>query len=305
MAIRGLITVCLMVWLAGSAGAQDFLELDLDGGPEVRARLIAKETALTPGRTATVGLWLQMKPGWHTYWQNPGESGLATTLEWELPPGYEAGPIDWPAPQYFAVGGLGSYGYERQIVLPVTINVPADAAPSADADPVTLRARADWLVCREVCKAGGADLNLTLPLLHDADAVEPDPQHLELFEHAERRQPVASPSGGLQAYAGDEGIELSINPQHWPEPSAIASAPVRYFPDRPLVIDMSADQTLIRRDDPPGLRLQLPWSRQGSRPDRLTGVLVVGDVEDGRAYRVDLPLVGAASPTSADPPTSP
>jgi thiol:disulfide interchange protein DsbD len=65
----------------------------------VTAELVAEQQALVPGETATVALRLAIEPGWHTYWRNPGESGLPTTLEWRLPPGYAAGSIAWPAPR--------------------------------------------------------------------------------------------------------------------------------------------------------------------------------------------------------------
>src|SRR5206468_2097081 len=62
----------------------------------VEAELVAAKTALVPGEPTTVALRLVLEKGWHTYWRNPGDSGLPTTLAWTLPPGVEAGPIEWP-----------------------------------------------------------------------------------------------------------------------------------------------------------------------------------------------------------------
>src|SRR3954454_15323756 len=70
----------------------------------VTAELVAEQQALVPGQTTTVALRLAIEPGWHTYWRNPGESGLPTTLEWRLPPGYAAGSIAWPAPRALPAG---------------------------------------------------------------------------------------------------------------------------------------------------------------------------------------------------------
>src|SRR5512139_3877335 len=67
--------------------------------PNVEAELVAERAALVPGRTATVALRLAIRERWHTYWQNPGDSGLPTTLDWKLPEGMAAGPIQWPAPK--------------------------------------------------------------------------------------------------------------------------------------------------------------------------------------------------------------
>ncbi|WP_354675267.1 protein-disulfide reductase DsbD domain-containing protein [Cupriavidus alkaliphilus] len=66
-----------------------------------------------------LGLSIQHQPHWHTYWKNPGDSGLATTLSWQLPDGVRAGDIEWPTPQQLPVGPLMNYGYEGQVLLPV------------------------------------------------------------------------------------------------------------------------------------------------------------------------------------------
>ena len=68
-------------------------------GLKTRARLVADVAAAKPGTTFTAGVVLSMAPGWHTYWKNPGESGLATSIEWILPAGVRAGEISWPIPE--------------------------------------------------------------------------------------------------------------------------------------------------------------------------------------------------------------
>ena len=77
----------------------------------VAVELIAERTALVPGGTAWLGLRLRHDPHWHTYWINPGDSGLETRLKWTLPPGFQAGAIAWPAPRRLAAGELTNFGY--------------------------------------------------------------------------------------------------------------------------------------------------------------------------------------------------
>jgi thiol:disulfide interchange protein DsbD len=84
--------------------------------PHVEAELVAATAGLVPGEPVTVALRLSMEKGWHTYWQNPGDSGLPTTLAWKLPAGIEAGPIEWPAPRELPVGPLVNYGYEGEVL---------------------------------------------------------------------------------------------------------------------------------------------------------------------------------------------
>src|ERR1700739_1690548 len=101
----------------------------IDSAPKVHARLIAEENTVAPGRTVTVALEQNIRPGWHTYWRNPGDAGEATEIAWTLPPGGHAGPIAWPYPKELPVGPLMDYGYEGRPWLLVDIAVPADAKP--------------------------------------------------------------------------------------------------------------------------------------------------------------------------------
>src|SRR4030095_14072278 len=136
----------------------------------VEAELVSVTTALVPGAPLTVALRLKMDKGWHTYWQNPGESGLPTTLAWQLPSELKAGPIQWPPPRALPAGPLTNYGYEGEVLL--LTDIAATSALSSNG-PATLRARADWLVCKEICIPQGADLALTLPVQQQSAA---DPQ---------------------------------------------------------------------------------------------------------------------------------
>jgi thiol:disulfide interchange protein DsbD len=128
------------------------------------AELIAASDAIVPGQPLSVGLRIRHDPHWHTYWQVPGDSGLPTIIRWQLPEGFAAGPIEWPVPRRLPVGPLVNFGYEGELLLPVAIRVPPRLAGS----DVTLAARADWLICKDVCIPGGADLKLTLPVREQA-----------------------------------------------------------------------------------------------------------------------------------------
>jgi thiol:disulfide interchange protein/DsbC/DsbD-like thiol-disulfide interchange protein len=124
----------------------------------VRARLFALDTAVAPASTVRVGLHLAHDPQWHSYWKNGGDSGLPTELFWNLPGGFTASPIVWPTPErYLDAADLVSYGYKEDVVLFVDLGVPANAS-----GVVELTARADWLMCKELCIPGTQDVSLTL-----------------------------------------------------------------------------------------------------------------------------------------------
>ena len=130
--------------------------------PQAEAELVAERDALVPGEPITVALRLEAIPGWHTYWRNPGDSGEPTRIEWRLPPGFAAGEIEWPVPVRIPVGPLMNFGYKGEVLLLDAASVPpADLAAER---PVTLRAKAYWLVCEVQCLQQDAELSLDLPV---------------------------------------------------------------------------------------------------------------------------------------------
>src|SRR3984957_9522576 len=89
-----------------SAVAQDVP----DDGPHATVTLVAETKTIAPGQKLHVALIQKIQKGWHTYWVNPGDSGLPTTIDWKLPEGLAAGDIQWPAPKRIPFGPLMSYG---------------------------------------------------------------------------------------------------------------------------------------------------------------------------------------------------
>ena len=50
----------------------------------LKAELVSEYRQLQPGQTVTLALHTEHEPHWHTYWINPGDSGLATSIDWQL-----------------------------------------------------------------------------------------------------------------------------------------------------------------------------------------------------------------------------
>src|SRR5262245_16469810 len=98
-------------------------------GPNTQAKLLLSAEAAKPGETITAGIHLRMGPDWHTYWVNPGDSGMPTKINWTLPAGVTAGEIQWPIPETFAVGGLTTYVYHDDVVLVVPLTLANDLKP--------------------------------------------------------------------------------------------------------------------------------------------------------------------------------
>ncbi len=254
----------------------------------VEAELVAERTAIVPGQPLAVALRLKIEDGWHTYWRNPGDSGLPTTIAWTLPPGFAAGEIEWPAPHALPVGPLVNHGYEGDVLHLVTVTPPADLAPGASA---TLKARADWLVCKETCIPDGADLTLALPV---AAAAAADPTWAPRIGAA--RAALPQPLAGWKVDAMGEGAAIRLTLV--PPPGARNPGTLHFFPLDESRIEPSPPQRLAR-GDAGAYVLMLPVSSLHSGEFRqLTGVLAASEGFSGaggtsRAATIDVPLAGA------------
>jgi thiol:disulfide interchange protein DsbD len=154
----------------------------------VAADLIPERASIQPGSTLWVALRLRPPEGWHTYWSNPGDSGLATTIAWTLPIGLSAGPISWPRPERLLLGPLAIYAYEDVAVLLIPIKIPAQFSQNQQ---VTLSADASWVVCKDVCIPEQTTLKLVLPVAEHPAPV--DPSVAALFSNARAKLPQLSP----------------------------------------------------------------------------------------------------------------
>ena len=169
----------------------------------VSARLLSNTSAANPSQVLSLGIELSMEQGWHTYWQFSGDAGAPTQVKWELPEGWEAGPLQWPLPKkYEEQGDLIVYGYANRVLLISRVQVPAAAAFG---DTVSIAADVSWLVCRELCIPGQARLQISLPVGTG------ETQHGSLFERTMQAVPTElSPEVGLDYSVSDEGSTRRI-----------------------------------------------------------------------------------------------
>jgi thiol:disulfide interchange protein DsbD len=254
-------------------------------GRHTRASLLSETDAVRPGRPLTVGIRLQMEKGWHTYWRNPGDSGLPTRARWEIPAGFSAGEIQWPYPSRFSSGPLVNYGYENEVLLPVEIRVPASVAEPQ----VRIEARVDWLECQEACLPGRAQLSLTLPV-RATNAPSPE---AGLFADARRRLPRKDPAWGFSVSSAARSITLVVRP-----PRGTELREAYFYPASPRVLDHAQPQPLTREGA--ANRLALARDPNAAPLERLAGVLVAGTGAGPVAVSVDVPLVRGPARTSLE-----
>lgn len=220
--VAGLLVGSAQAQVPGAAGV-------VDTG-QVRAELLAHAPeGVQAGRTLWLGLLLQHAPDWHTYWKNPGDSGLPTELEWTLPAGFGAGDIAWPTPRKFPLGSLANYGYDGTVLLPVPVQVPAGFS----ADTLEVSLYASWLACKTECIPEEGRFRLRVPVqgstsLHGAE-------FSAAFDAAPRQGTPASANVTPAA----ERLEVSLQglPPGW------TGQRLEFFPETPGLIEPGAPWT--------------------------------------------------------------
>jgi thiol:disulfide interchange protein len=240
----------------------------------VAVELLASKDAVAPGETIYVALHQKIETHWHTYWRNSGDSGEPTRIKWDLPAGWSAGAIVWPAPKQIPVGPLMNYGYQDDVLLPVPLTAPANAKAG---DKVTLKAQVSLLVCAEVCVPEDDALSLTLPVV--ATPAAPGSGAAAKVVAAVAAAP--KPAGLAAVYqVKPAGVALAITGAAL---KGADEAGAYFFPFESTVIDHAKPQAIER--GPEGLTLTLApgYGFQGGKsPASVGGVIEVG----GKAYEV-------------------
>jgi len=250
----------------------------------VHARMIAGHDGFRPGAATDIALTFDIHPGWHLYWANPGDTGMQVMIELELPDGFTAGDVQWPAPMRYIQSGLLDYIHEDELTLIIPVTAPADAQPGADA---RISARLDWLVCKDVCLPGGDNVSLTLPV-RSAEPAAATGDIAERLDRARARHP--------RRPGPDDGIVM-----RWTEGTALAirargADEVLFFPlssDKPnaskhLPLNMLSGGHV--RGDSVIVRYR-PEIRDA---DRVAGVLEVRRDGASSFFTIETPAPGAA-----------
>ena len=242
-----------------------------------KVELVADVESLQPGTPFMAGVLITLPEHWHTYWLNPGDSGMAPELKWQLPEGFTAGPILWPAPARFDESSATSFGYEKEVLLLREIRPPADLAVGRD---YTFEVNAAWLVCKDVCIPKTGRLQLTLPARADppVKSVKWD----IVFDRAKRAIPIQDPQWKFRATADKTAVLLCV------------IAPVgeiskaEFFPAQPNLVEYGP-QAWTESQLEYCLRMKR-ISGDGPLPARLEGVLVVPWENRTKALAVSVEL---------------
>jgi thiol:disulfide interchange protein len=253
----------------------------------LHVQLVVPEQSLRPGSANDAGLYFKLEPGWHVYWKNAGDSGEPPHVKWTLPVGITASALEFPAPRRLPLGPLMDFGYENEVLFPLSLNV----ADSVKRGPAALQAKVDWLVCREVCIPGKAELAITREVAAPGTAPSTGEPDFGLWQRWSNLLPKPLNAGGKVIFQSTPaGLRLAVDTGH-KETEAV------FFPADQDILDNPSPQKVT--PTPKGLILDLKKDANLSAiPAELKGVL---ELSGGRTYEIAaLPgTVAAAAPALA------
>jgi thiol:disulfide interchange protein DsbD len=236
-------------------------------------QLAVPPAQIYPGQSFTAGLYFKLDPGWHVYWTNAGDSGEPPSIKWNLPAGVTAGALQFPAPKRLPLGPLMDFGYENEVLFPIPVQVAQDFKPSGPT--ATLGGKVTWLVCREVCIPGHAELAverkaLAQPGASEAD-VSADAALIQRFQHTLPQQLPAGDQAKFQSTA--KGFTLAVE-------TGSKEQSAQFFPFDQNILANAAPQTVKPLKNGVALSL-VKDDNLTTAPKELHGLLVLAD---GHAY---------------------
>ena len=258
------------------------------------ARLFLSHETAKAGETIWAGVELRMAPKWHTYWQNAGESGDATKIEWKLPQGVSAGGILWPVPEKITSAGLITFVYHDRVVLLVPISISGNATPGE----IELKAHVAWLECEELCVPGSGDVSAKFVVGSEAKPSK----DAALIEAAQKKLPQPKPAGFATA-VWEKALTNDVRPFVLEWTPGANTKQVDFFP-------LAGDGFIVRAAtetlslDATKARVRKEVEKVTAWPAEVAGLLMEKDAAGQllAAWQVKVPLAGDAVAAGASAP---
>ncbi len=238
----------------------------------VSLELIAENKTIAAGQPFQVGLSIRHEKDFHTYWKNPGVAGVPVSLEWDLPEGFSAGPIQWPVPEKTWMAIHPVHGYERDVTLLVEIVPPAEI----ESREVELKAAASWMACADGCFPGRKDLTLRLPVGPPPAAAS---EHASAFAAARAEIPKPLRGWSVEVLSPMDSEEIRI--RFTPAEGAAARPEGVYFFSSDGQISSAPEQKIVTLDGG-AFEIYAPRAQYSPKKQaRLPGVVTAATALDG------------------------
>ncbi len=225
--------------------------------------LVSEMKAVNPGTSFQMGLLMQPEKGWHLYWKNPGDFGLAPTIKWNVPTEINVEPFLFPTPERIQTDSFVTYGYTDAVLFPIEVHISPNVSLHSNQK---LDAQVEWLACKEECVPGKASLSFSLPV---DEKSEIDPNQAELFKKARKTLPVSPKDWRFEIEKKNPRMILKIFPPHdWKG----SLENIYFFPEDPELLKPSAEQKLKHGKDSHELVLETSGIKKDF-PSLVKGIL--------------------------------
>jgi DsbC/DsbD-like thiol-disulfide interchange protein len=270
-----------------------------------KAALICEQTTLTPGSTVTIAITWELQPKWHMYWPGRNDTGEAPSIELELPKGFKADALRWPAPERHVEGEMLSHVYFNRLTVLAPLHVPAGAEPGSS---VTLKAKLAWMICEETCVPEQSTVKLKIPIASSGEPAGRSPE-AKLIEAARKRVPrdLEKDSKDVRISWPDKTVRIEV----------LGASHLAFYPDEDCLPlshpiadgDIDGSIMLLRLDDAekgrPALAGVLEIRRGKEEREWVHLHAVPGPMPwPGIPKNPDI-LPGSPTPTTPNPPTAP
>ncbi|MGD9810328.1 MAG: protein-disulfide reductase DsbD family protein [Sphingobium sp.] len=225
----------LLVWVAAALPVS--AQTSAEAAPHITPRLVAESDVPAAGSRVAIAFEMETEPGWHGYWENPGDAGLGIKLHWDLPDGVTAAKIDYPVPETLLVAGIMNHVYEESYAVLGALSLSPQLRPGTR---LPIGVKMEWLACTdEICVPESARLTLDLKV---GDGAIPAARRT-LFDGYRARLP--RPLNAEARYArDDENFRLAI-----PFPRGADVSDPWFFALTDGAVDYAAPQKFSRSGD--------------------------------------------------------
>ena len=175
--------------------------------PHLNVKIISDVEYLAPGTNANIAVHFEIEKGWHLYWKNPGDTGLAPQTKWTHPQNTQLTLGEWAFPESIPVSHLTNYGYKDELLLVNKLTVGKEFNDSH----VDLNADISWLVCKESCIPGKTQLSKRIKMHSEPKIKE---ANLSIFKRWQTALPENLKIMDANAHIQGEYLEVNIYSQH-------------------------------------------------------------------------------------------
>ncbi len=253
----------------------------------VSERALTDYSEVTPGQKITVAVEFQLDEGWHIYWENPGQSGMPTLIQWSGPQGITFGPMEYPVPYRFDEQGMATFGYKNRVIFLSTVEIPTTAQLGTTLE---LNAKSSWLVCKELCIPGKGTHTLRLKV---ASKTKENPEGMALINAERKLLPIVDERFKLTARVQAKSVNLEI----------VSSGPIlknaEFYPAGVLKDEIGIPgQAAPQKNSDRHLSIATPFNSDAIlRKSGLIGVLRI-ETDSAPVYSVVNVLLGEDIPAS-------